>query len=76
MEYERILRDPLISIFTAQENGDILHNMAIIKVHTTSYQEAVAYFGEAYNLNHREETLQQYMLAILLCGNMELYKNR
>ena len=76
VEYERILRDPLISIFTAQEYGDILHNMAIIKVHTTSYQEAVAYFGEAYNLNHREETLQQYMLAILLCGNMELYEEQ
>lgn len=74
VEYERILNDHEVAEFSPEEYGNLLHNMGIIKVHTTSYYEAAAYFKEAYNLNHAEQTLIQYMLCILLSGDMKLYE--
>ena len=74
-EYEDILKDPNVADFTTEEYGDLLHNIGVVKVHMTSFMEAAESFEEAYNLNHKEASITQYLLAILLSGNEELYNS-
>ncbi|MDO5521168.1 MAG: hypothetical protein Q4G58_11815 [bacterium] len=73
MEYENILKDKEAADFTPEEYGDLIHNIGVVKVQTSSYKAAAGCFKEAYNLNHREASLTQYMLAILLSGDQEKY---
>ncbi len=73
IEYEGIINDQDVSEFTPEEYGDLLHNMGVVKIYTSSYEAAAFCFKEAYNLNHKQVSLTQYMLAVLLSGNEELY---
>lgn len=61
--------------FTTKEYGDILHNLAVIHVHTASYGEAAKEFKDAYERNQRRETLKQYFIALKLAEQKELYQS-
>lgn len=74
--YESILSSPEDTKLTSKEYGDILHNLAVAKVHTSGRKEAAELFREAYIRNQREESLCQHLLALKLSGNEEEYRDR
>lgn len=72
-EYERIITSQDAALLTPEEFGDIYHNLAVAKVHTSGIKEASRLFGEAYERNHREESLKQYLYTLLIAGNKETF---
>jgi hypothetical protein len=75
-EYERLLDSPAATELSPEDYGDIQHNLAIAKLHTEGFKAAAIRFEQAYNRNHREETLQQFLYSLLLLGQEELYHNK
>jgi tetratricopeptide (TPR) repeat protein len=73
-EYEAIVDTPEAAAFTQVEYGDIYHNIAVAKAKTISVSEAAKYYLLAYRRNQREESLVQYLYALLLSKNTEEYK--
>jgi hypothetical protein len=65
-EYERIIHSKAAAGLTPEEFGDLYHNLAVAKVHTSGFLEASRLFLEAYQRNHREESLIEYLSALLL----------
>jgi hypothetical protein len=75
-EYDRILNSKEAVDLTPEEYGDILHNLAVAKVHITGLKEASELFCQAYERNHREESLRQYLYSFRLCSNDTLYAEK
>jgi tetratricopeptide (TPR) repeat protein len=72
-EYVRIINSKEAAELTPEEYGDLFHNLAIAKVHITGLKEATKLFHQAYERNHREESLKQYLLTLRLCNREEEY---
>ena len=70
-EYEAIVDAKEAAIFSVVEYGDIYHNLAVAKARTISASEAAKFYLLAYRRNQREESLIQYLYALLLSKNME-----
>jgi tetratricopeptide (TPR) repeat protein len=75
-EYERIINSREATQLTPEEYGDMFHNLAVAKVHITGLKEAARLFYEAYERNHREESLIQYLTTLLMNNNEEEYLNK
>lgn len=75
-EYERIINSSDINEITPEEYGDIYHNLAVAKVNVTGLKEASKLFLKAYERNHREDTLKQYLLTLQLTYRDEEYENK
>lgn len=73
-EYEAIVDAPEAALFSQVEYGDIYHNLAVAKAKTISVSEAAKFYLLAYRRNQREESLVQYLYALLLSKNTEEYK--
>ena len=69
-----VLKTELAKGLSAEEYGNLLHNLAVVHIHTASYSEAAKEFKEAFECNHKEETLKQYLLALQLSQQNELYE--
>lgn len=69
-----VLKTELEKKLSREEYGNLLHNLAVVHVHTASYSEAAKELKEAFERNHREETLKQYLMALQLSGQNELYE--
>lgn len=65
-EYETILNSIEASDLSPKDYGDILHNLAVAKVHTVGLMEAMHIFLEAYVRNQNVESLKQYLYACKL----------
>lgn len=65
-EYETILRSKEAESLSIHEYGDLLHNLAVCRVHTTGMGEAADLFLEAYERNKRKESLQGYLYTICM----------
>jgi hypothetical protein len=74
-EYERLLKHEQIVELTTEEYGNILHNLGVAYVHTSSFIEAAGKFKEAFSRNHNPETLKQYLFALKLAKCDNEYKN-
>ncbi len=72
-EYKKLLHGDLVENFTTEEYGDLLHNQAIAQFHVSSFQEAAKGFKEAYARNQKEASLEQYLYALLMNGQEELF---
>ncbi len=76
-EYEELLADEEAKEFTPEEYGDLLHNLAVARLHTIGFEAAAGLFEQAYVRNRREETLRQYLTVLRIlgwegqCGNMQ-----
>jgi len=70
-EYERILNSPQASELTPEDYGNILHNFAVAVAHNKGMKEASELFRQAYEHNHREESLRQYLYAIRISREEE-----
>lgn len=73
-EYERIINSKEAMQLTPQEYGDLYHNLGVARVHITGLKEATKLFQEAYERNHREESLIQYLLALKINNHEEEYQ--
>lgn len=54
------------------EYGKMLHNVAVLEVMAGDLQSASGKFREAYERNHCEESLQQYLISLKLLGKNSL----
>lgn len=72
-EYDVLLKGEFCKDISAEEYGDILHNMAIVQIHIATYKEAAILFKEAYSRNQRVESLRQYLFALKLAKAEEEY---
>ncbi len=75
-EYEKILATQEAAALPPEEYGDILHNLAVVKLHTSGLREAEQLFSRAYERNGREESLCQYLSALYLSGDEERYQQK
>lgn len=75
-EYERILNSNEAKDITPEEYGDILHNLAIARLHIKGVKEALETFQQAYERNRREESLRQYLYTARLANRMELLEDK
>lgn len=73
MNYHLLLKEKDNFGITSETLGDIYHNLAITLLHTEGFASAVDYFREAYERNHREESLKQYLLALRFSGDDVMY---
>lgn len=64
--YEKILDGDEVKSLSSEEYGNILHNLAIIKLHMVGIAEAADGFKEAYERNKNPESLKQYLMALKL----------
>ena len=73
-EYEAIVDAPEAAVFSGVEYGDIYHNLAVAKARTISASEAAKFYLLAYRRNQKEESLTQYLYALLLSKNKEEFE--
>ncbi len=75
-EYEKILGSEEAKELLPEDYGDILHNLAVAKVHTVGLKEAAQLFMQAYERNRREESLLQYLSSLQLLDHEVLYREK
>ncbi len=75
-EYEKIINSSEASGLTPEEYGNIYHNLGIAKLHITGLVEATGLFAEAYERNHSELSLKQYLYALKLSNNDDEYEEK
>lgn len=73
MEYDHILNSQEVEEMTPEDYGDILHNQAVAILHISGITEAADTFRHAYELNHREESLRQYLYCLKLSNKEDLF---
>jgi len=67
-EYNQVLNMEEASELSAGDYGEILHNKAVATALNNSITEAAALFLQAYEYNHNEESLRQFLYAVKLSG--------
>ncbi|MBP1754189.1 MAG: hypothetical protein H6Q59_587 [Firmicutes bacterium] len=75
-EYERLLDSKEAAELSLGDYGDILHNLAIARMHTTGFTMASSLFEQAYIRNRKEDTLRQFLLTLMLLNHEELYQKK
>lgn len=70
--YHEILGSDEASKLPEKEYGNLLHNLAVTEMHGGMLQNAPERFREAYERNHNDESLKQYLMALKLAGQEEL----
>lgn len=73
LNYRMLLKEKEKNGVTSETLGDIYHNLAVALLHTEGFQNAADYFREAYERNHRPESLKQYLLALRFAGEDVMY---
>ena len=72
--YENLLKRPEAAELEPAEYGEILHNQALAHMYTMSPAAAAGEFREAYETCRRQESLQQYLYALLIAENEEEFQ--
>lgn len=75
-EYDRILNSKEAVGLTTEEYGDILHNLAIARIHVKGIKEAAETFKEAYDRNKRKESLLGYIYTLKMCNDKDKSNKR
>jgi hypothetical protein len=75
-EYDRLLISKEAVDLTPKDYGDVLHNLAIASLHIYGSERALELFSHAYECNHREETLRQYMYTLWLVMGKDEFDKR
>lgn len=73
-EFERLLHSMDAQELTPEEYGDIYHNLGVAKVHNNGVRDAAKLFYQAYEYNHREESLLQYLYCLKLSSHNNSYE--
>ena len=72
-QYDRLLISDDAVNLTPKDYGDILHNQAIAALHVYGLEKALELYMQAYERNHREETLRQYLYTLWLVKGKEAF---
>ena len=75
-EYEQLLNSKEAADMTPEEYGDILHNLAVARLHSKGLSEASETFRQAYERNHRQESVRQYLYTLRLSNRMDQFHER
>lgn len=75
-EYEQLLNSKEAADMTPEEYGDILHNLAVARIHSKGLSEASETFLQAYERNHRQESARQYLYTLRLSNKMEQFHQK
>lgn len=75
-EYEQLLNSKEAADMTPEEYGDILHNLAIARLHSKGLSEASETFRQAYERNHRQESVRQYLYTLRLSNRMDQFHEK
>lgn len=73
-EYRQILNAGDITDLTSEECGDVMHNAAVINALSGAFITAAEGFLNAYERNHRKESLKQYLFCLKLSKQYALYE--
>lgn len=73
-EYSEILLSKDVDKLDDVEYGNILHNLAIVKLNTSNFRSAAQKFKEAYLKNGNIESLKQYFYAIKLNDDEDFFR--
>lgn len=68
-EYDRLIYCGYAVNLTSEEYGNIFHNRSVACFNMGSYKEAALGLKEAYSRNNSNESLRQYLIALLLNGD-------
>jgi len=72
-EYQSLLASEDAVNLDPKSYGDVLHNLAIAKLHIYGPGKACELFMHAYERNRRPESLRQYLYTLLLCNDKETF---
>lgn len=72
-EYESLLVSDDAVGLDPKEYGDVLHNLAIAKLHIYGPGKALELFMHAYERNQRPESLRQYLYTLWICKDRETF---
>ncbi|MDD5937241.1 MAG: hypothetical protein PUC65_17020 [Clostridiales bacterium] len=73
-QYRNILNGKEFMELTGEEYGDILHNIGVLEARNGAFLVASDKFREAYERNHREESLKQYLYALKASEHQENFE--
>ncbi len=74
IQYQNILNGKEFTELTSEEYGDILHNIGVLEAKNGALAVASIKFREAYERNHKEESLKQYLYALKLSNQQEVFE--
>lgn len=72
-EYESLLVSEDAINLDPKSYGDVLHNLAIAKLHLYGPGKALELFRQAYERNQRPESLKQYLYTLWQCQDREMF---
>lgn len=72
-EYESLLMSDDAVNLDPKSYGDVLHNLAIAKLHIYGPGKALELFMHAYELNQRQESLMQYLYTLWICQDKDMF---
>ena len=74
-EYESILKSPKINELDSKDQGNIIHNLGIVRMNVSSFSAAAECFKDAYAKNDNKESLIHYLCALKLDKRDEEYED-
>ena len=75
-EYESLLVSEDAVNLDPKSYGDVLHNLAIAKLHIYGPGKALELFMQAYERNQRPESLKQYLYTLWQCKDKEMFYDK
>jgi len=72
-EYESLLVSEDAVNLDPKSYGDVLHNLAIARLHIYGPGKALDLFMQAYERNQRPESLKQYLYTLWVCKDREMF---
>lgn len=72
--YENLINGDLAADLSTKEYAEILHNLGIAKIYTVGIKEASSFFKQAYERNHEEESLKQYLMSLKISKQEKLFE--
>jgi tetratricopeptide (TPR) repeat protein len=75
-QYDRLLISEEAVDLDPKDYGDVLHNLAIASLHIYEPERALELFSHAYERNHKDETLRQYLYTLWLVKGKEEFEER
>jgi tetratricopeptide (TPR) repeat protein len=75
-QYDRLLVSDEAVDLSPKDYGDVLHNLAIATLHIYGPERALELFLNAYERNHREESLLQYLYTLWIVEGRESFNEK
>ncbi len=72
--YESLLNSEEAKALSDMERGNMLHNLGVAKIHSSSYEDAASNFRQAYEKNQNEKSMYSCLLALKLGKKDEKYR--